>query len=389
MRKSSYTSIKAIANLGLLLWFVTAVHGADPLSSWNDTPTKQAIVAFVQAVTTPGSPGFVPVAERIATFDNDGTLWSEQPLYFQYYFSFDRVLALAPQHPEWTNQEPFASVLKGDYDAVLAGGAQASMILANATIEGAAGANFDKVVTDWIATARNPMTGRLLTEMVFAPMVELLSYLRANEFKTYMVSGGNAEFLRPWVEQTYGIPPEQVIGSNLKTKYELVDGKPVIVRLPEYAFVDDQVNKPLAIESRIGRRPIAAFGNSDGDQQMLEWTAAGSGPRLCLLVHHTDAEREWAYDRTSPIGHLDTALNEASVKGWTVVDMKSDWKVIHAARSGQPMSIEREKGSGLIRFNGKLQSAIGVFGPWRDVPGATSPHAVSVEGCAQFYRGAE
>jgi phosphoglycolate phosphatase-like HAD superfamily hydrolase len=305
-------------------------RGTGPLPSWNDGKAKQSIVAFVDKVTKKGSPDFVPAPERIATFDNDGTLWAEQPMYFQFFFALDRVKALAPQHPEWKDKEPFASLLKGDVKGALAGGDRAMLELVMATHTGMTTEEFEKIVKDWIATAKHPVTKRPFTEMVYQPMLELLAYLRVNGFKTFIVSGGGIEFMRPWVEKTYGIPPEQVVGSSVKTKFELRDGKPVLVRLPEVNFIDDNVGKPVGINQHIGRRPIAAFGNSDGDLQMLQWTTAGTGARLALIVHHTDAAREWAYDRQSSIGKLDKALDEAKAKGWTVVDMKNDWKRIFA-----------------------------------------------------------
>ena len=301
---------------------------ADPLPSWNDTAPKKAVVAFVERVTKPGSPDFVAPAERIATFDNDGTLWAEQPMYFQFQFAIDRVKALAPEHPEWKEKEPFASVLKGDLKAVLAGGEHALLEIVMSTHSGTTPEEFDAVVRDWIATAKHAKTGRLHSSMVYAPMLELLAYLRANGFKTFIVSGGGVEFMRAFAEEVYGIPPEQVIGSSGKQKLEVRDGKPVLLKLPEVDFVDDKEGKPLAIQKFIGRRPVMAFGNSDGDLPMLQWTAAGAGPRFCLFVRHTDAEREWAYDRESPIGRLDAGLDEAAAKGWTVVDMKSDWRVV-------------------------------------------------------------
>jgi hypothetical protein len=316
--------------LACALAFVSAsAHAADPLPSWHEGQAKQAIVAFVEKVTKEGSPDFVPAAERVATFDNDGTLWAEQPMYFQAIFIFDRIRQLAPQHPEWKEQEPFASVLKGDVKSALAGGERALMEMAMATHAGMTTGEFEQIVQDWIATAKHPETGRLYTEMVYQPMLELLAYLRANGFKTFIVSGGGIEFMRPWAERVYGILPEQVIGSSIKTKFQLRDGKPVLVRLPEINFIDDKEGKPVGIHQHIGRRPIAAFGNSDGDLQMLQYTAAGKGARFCLYVHHTDAEREWAYDRTSHIGRLDKGLDEAAAKGWTVVDMEADWKNIY------------------------------------------------------------
>lgn len=298
-------------------------QAADPLPSWNDGAAKQAILDFVERVTTPNSPDFVPSEERIATFDNDGTLWAEKPLYVQLFFALDRVKELAPQHPEWKDKEPFASLLKGDVKSVLAGGEHAILEIVTATHAGMTTAEFEKIVKDWIATARHPKTHRLFTEMVYQPMLELLAYLRANGFKTFIVSGGGIEFMRPWAEPVYGIPPEQVVGSSIETKYEMRDDGPVLVRLPKMDFIDDKEGKPVGINSHIGRRPIMAFGNSDGDRQMLEWTTAGEGPRFALLVHHTDTEREWSYDKGTK-----KALEEAKAKGWTVVDMKNDWKVI-------------------------------------------------------------
>lgn len=320
-----------------ILWVLVAgfalqpalLSAQDPLPAWRETATKKNIVEFVTQVTDPKSPSFVPPAERIATFDNDGTLWGEQPMYVQAFFVFDRIKALAPQHPEWNQKEPYASVLKGDLKSALAGGEQALVELVMATHAGMTTEEFEKIVTDWITTAKHPRTGKLYTEMVYQPMLELLSYLRANGFKTYIVSGGGIEFMRPWTERVYGIPPEQVMGSSIKTKYEVRDGQPVLVRLPELNFIDDKAGKPVGIHQFIGRRPIAAFGNSDGDFEMLEWTTSGKGPRFGLIVHHTDAEREVAYDRESHIGQLARGLDQAKSKGWTVVDMKADWARIY------------------------------------------------------------
>ena len=317
----------------LLVLAATFTLAAGPLPSWNEGASKKAIISFVEKVTTEGTPDFVPAPERIATFDNDGCLWSEQPMYFQFYFAMDRVKALAPQHPEWTEKEPIASLLKGDVKAALAGGEHALAQIVMATHAGLTTEEFEKAVSDWIATAKHPNTGRLYTGMVYQPMLELLAYLRANGFKTYIVSGGGIEFMRPWTEQVYGIPPEQVIGSSGGLKYEIRDGKPVLVKLPDIALNDDKEGKPVGIQRHIGRRPIAAFGNSDGDLPMLQWTAAGAGPRFCLYVHHTDAEREFAYDRESPIGKLSRGLDEAAAKGWTVVDMKTDWKTIFPSKN--------------------------------------------------------
>jgi len=299
----------------------------DPLPSWNEGSARKAITDFVSRTTQAG-PDFVPVSERVATFDNDGTLWVEQPLYAQFEFALDRVKALAPQHPEWRRKQPFKAVLDGDMQALAASGEQGLMQLMMTTHAGMTTDEFSEIVRQWAATAQHPRFHRPYIECVYQPMVELLAYLRTNGFKTYIVSGGGVEFMRPWAEKVYGIPPEQVVGSSIKTKLEMRDGKPVLIRLPEVDFIDDRDGKPAGIEKFIGRRPIAAFGNSDGDQQMLEWTAAGKGPRLMLLVHHTDAEREYAYDRQSHVGTLDKALDEANAKGWAVVDMKHDWKTI-------------------------------------------------------------
>ncbi len=301
----------------------------DPLPSWNDSRPKQDIVQFVGQVTREGSPDFVPVAERIAVFDNDGTLWSEQPLYFQALFAFDRVKQLAAQHPEWKTTEPFASVLRGDMKGALAGGEHALLELVMATHADMTTEEFDKIVQEWITTARHPTTGRLYTDMVYQPMLEMLVYLRANGFKTYIVSGGGIEFMRPWVERVYGVPPEQVVGSSIKTRYQLRDGQPVLARLPELNFIDDKAGKPVGIQQHIGRRPIAAFGNSDGDLQMLQWTTAVDGRSLGVIIRHTDAGREWAYDRDSAVGRLDKALDEAGEGGWIVVDMKRDWTRVY------------------------------------------------------------
>jgi len=301
----------------------------DPLPSWNDGATKQSIVDFVNAVTDKSSPDYVPPRQRIATFDNDGTLWSERPVYFQLFFILDRVNALAPKHPEWKTEQPFKAVLEGDREALAAAGKEGLLKLAAATITGMTSAEFKTIVKDWIRTAKHPLLKRSYTDLVFQPMLELLDYLRANEFKIFIVSGGSIEFMRPWVKEVYGVPAEQVIGSTVSTKFEFRDRTPVLVRLPKIDFINDKAGKPISIHKFIGKRPIAAFGNSDGDLQMLQWTAAGSGKRLMALIHHTDQEREWAYDRKSRIGRLDKALDQAREKGWTVVDMKNDWKVIY------------------------------------------------------------
>ncbi len=322
----------------------------DPLPSWKEGPVKEAITDFVTRVVNERGQDFVKPGERIAVFDNDGTLWAEQPMYVQLAFAIDRVKAMAPEHPEWRDKEPFRSILAGDLKTALAGGEKAALHLLAATHTGMTTDEFEETVTDWIATAKHPATGRLYTQMVYQPMVEVLEYLRANGFKTCIVSGGGIEFMRPWAEAAYGIPPEQVIGSSAKTKFEMRDGKPVLVKLPEVGSIDDGPGKPVNINLHIGRRPIVAFGNSDGDLQMLQWTAGGAGPRFCLIVHHTDAEREWAYDRDSQIGKLDKALDEAESRGWTIVDIKRDWRTIYPARGAVALEGPRWK---LKQLDGK------------------------------------
>ncbi len=305
-------------------------QAADPLPSWNDTAPKKDILAFVEKVTTPGSPDYVPPAERIATFDNDGTLWSEQPVYFQLFFAIDRIKKLAEAHPEWKSQQPFQAVLDGDMNALAKSGEKGLLELVMASHAGMTTDEFATIVNDWIETAKHPTLDKPFTILVFQPMLELLDYLRAKFFKTYIVSGGGIEFMRPWTEAVYGIPPEQVVGSSIKTKFEMRDGKPVLVRLAELDFIDDKEGKPVGINAHIGRRPIFAFGNSDGDLQMLQWTTlAGEAKRFAGIVHHTDEEREFAYDRDSHVGRLDKALVEADNNGWTVVDMQQDWKAIY------------------------------------------------------------
>ena len=320
-----------VAVTAILVQAVPAARGlqTDPLPSWNDGASKRAIVAFVERVTKSGSPDFVTPAERIAVFDNDGTLWAEQPLYFQVLFAVDRVRALAPKHPEWQAKEPFASLIKGDTKAALAGGEHALMEIIAAAHAGVSTDEFQVIVKDWLATARHPATGRPYTKMVYQPMLEVLAYLRANGFKTFIVSGGGVEFMRAFAEETYGIPPEQIVGSSGVVTFDLSTGTPRLMKQAKVEFVDDGPGKPAGINRFIGRRPIAAFGNSDGDLQMLQWTAAGQGPRFALYVHHTDAAREWAYDRASHVGHFDKGLDEAKAKGWILVDMKTDWKVIY------------------------------------------------------------
>lgn len=328
MKSAIKFSVIGFANL-LLVAVIVAAQAAEPLPSWNNGAAKSAIVKFVDTVTTQGSPDFVPEPARIAVFDNDGTLWAEQPMYFQLIFAIDRVKALAPKHPEWKHKEPFASLLKGDVKTALAGGEHAALEIVMATHAGITTAAFEKIVQEWIATARHPTTQRRYTEMIYQPMLELLDYFRANGFKIFIVSGGGIEFMRAWTNEVYGIPPEQVIGSSIRTEFRINDGIPVLTRLPAVNFIDDKEGKPVAINQNIGRRPIAAFGNSDGDLQMLQWTTAGDGARLAVYVHHTDSDREWAYDRESSIGQLNKGLDEAQAKGWLVVDMKKDWKRIY------------------------------------------------------------
>jgi hypothetical protein len=302
----------------------------DPLPSWNEGATKASILDFVARVTTQG-PFFVPAEQRIAPFDNDGTLWVEQPMYVQLAFALDRVKAMAPLHPEWKDKQPFKAVLEDDMKTLAESGERGLLELVLVTHAGMTTDEFAKIVSDWLATARHPRFKRPYTELVYQPMLELLAYLRANGFKTFIASGGGIEFMRPWTERIYGVPPEQVIGSSIKTRFEMRDGTPLLFRLPDLNFIDDKTGKPIGINEHIGRRPIAAFGNSDGDLEMLQWTTLGaSGARFGLIVHHTDAEREYAYDRQSHFGKLDVALDAAAVNKWTVADMKKDWKRIFA-----------------------------------------------------------
>jgi phosphoserine phosphatase len=300
----------------------------DPLPSWNEGAAKKAIVDFVGRVTREGGSDFVPAPERIATFDNDGTLWSEKPVPFQVIFAFDRVKALAPEHPEWKTRQPFASILAGDMAGVAASGEKGLLSIVAATHTGMTTDDFASAVQEWIATAKHPQTGQLFTGMVYQPMLEVLAYLRANAFKTFIVSGGGVEFMRVWAERVYGIPPEQVVGSSGKLKLEDRDGKPVLVKLPEIDLIDDKEGKPVGIQRQIGRRPIAAFGNSDGDLPMLQWVTAGPGARFALFVHHDDGVREFAYDRTDKLQQFNKGWDEALAKGWTVVSMKDDWKTV-------------------------------------------------------------
>ncbi|HKI19118.1 MAG TPA: HAD family hydrolase, partial [Isosphaeraceae bacterium] len=332
-------TLSVTALVSAVFFTITVSQAADPLPSWNDGPAKQSIITFVEKVTKPGSPDFVPVPERIATFDNDGTLWCEQPAPVQFYFALDRVKVLAPQHPEWKTKEPFASLLKGDLHTALAGGEHALLELVMATHAGMTTLEFEQIVKDWLATAKHPKYKKLYTGLVYQPMLEVLAYLRANGFKNYIVSGGGIEFMRPWTEQVYGIPPEQVVGSSIKTKFAMRDGKPVLMRLPELNFNDDKGDKPVGINRQIGRRPIAAFGNSRGDKEMLEYTQGGSGARFMLLVLHDDAEREYAYGPALglpdvKLGAFTQAVYEQAKKeGWTVVSMKDDWKQVFPEQS--------------------------------------------------------
>jgi phosphoserine phosphatase len=312
----------------ILLWCAVAQsqETREWLPSWADSANRAALISFVENTTTPGRAEFIKPAERIAVFDNDGTLWAEQPLYFQLAYTLDRVRELAPQHPEWREQMPYKAVLENDLAAIFAGGEHALLELVLSTHAGNTTEEFASSVSAWLQSARHPDTGRPYTEMVYQPMLEILTYLRANGYKTYIVSGGGIEFMRVFAEQVYGVPPEQVIGSRVVTTYKLIDGEPAIVREAKLDFIDDKAGKPIAINQHIGRRPVIAFGNSDGDFQMLEWTTAGTGPRLGVYVHHDDAEREWAYDRDSSIGRLDKGLAESEGRGWLVVSMKSDWQ---------------------------------------------------------------
>ena len=332
-RRLLLSSLSMLPLLAASLRSTAAVAQAqrDPLPSWNEGATKASILDFVARVTTQGGPYFVPVEKRIATFDNDGTLWVEQPMYVQLAFILDRVKAMAPMHPEWKTKQPFAAVLDGDFKALAASGERGLVELVAVTHAGMTTAEFEKITTEWLATARDQRFKRPYTELVYKPMLELLSYLRANGFRTFIASGGGIEFMRPWTERIYGVPPEQVIGSSIKTRFEMRDGTPVLFRLPDINFIDDKAGKPVGINEHIGSRPIAAFGNSDGDLEMLQWATLGaSGARFGLVVHHTDAEREYAYDRHSHFGKLDVALDAAAVNTWTVVDMKKDWKRIFA-----------------------------------------------------------
>jgi phosphoserine phosphatase len=317
--------------LGCVLLAISVASAvAQPLASWNDGPARQAIVKFLSDVTTQGAASFVSPEDRIAVFDNDGTLWAEQPLYFQLLFMPDQVKAAAPKHPEWQDNAALKALLARDHAALAAMGGKSILQVLAAANSGMTTAAYDRTIRDWLASARHPKFQRPYTELVYVPMQELLAYLRANGFKTFIVSGGSIEFMRPWAEKAYGIPPEQIIGTITETKFGFVNGQPVLTRAPKIDFVDDGPGKPVGIDRGIGRQPLFAFGNSDGDWRMLQRTAGGTGPRFMGLVHHTDSEREFAYDRASRIGKLDKALDDAVAKGWTVVDMKKDWGKVFA-----------------------------------------------------------
>ena len=311
--------------------FLCAVSYAaqDPLPSWNDGSAKTAILGFVAAVTEKGGKDYVEPAQRIAVFDHDGTLWVEYPMYTQILFAFERVKKLAPQHPEWKTKQPFKALLAGDMKTVGASGMKGIMEILMATHSGMTAEEFEREASNWLATAKHPKFKRLYSECIYQPQLELLAYLRANGFKNFIVSGGGIQFMRPITEKNYGIPPEQVVGSSAVAEFQIKDGKPEIIRLPKINFVNDKAGKPVGIYQHIGRRPILAFGNSDGDMQMIEYTMAGKGRRLGLLVHHTDAEREYAYDRESHVGKLDKALEQPA---WIIVDMKKDWKKVFPAK---------------------------------------------------------
>jgi phosphoserine phosphatase len=329
-RRALLTLPLAAAAFGLVAPSLAKSATGDPLPSWNDSRSRTAILDFVARVTKEGGSDFVPVDDRIAVFDNEGTLWSEQPAYFQFFFALARIKQLYPGHPEWENRQPFAAAISGDMKTLAASGEKGMIELVMATHAGMTTAEFGQLVVDWITTAKHPRFNRLFTDLVYQPMLETLTLLRQNGFKTYIVSGGGIEFMRPWTEKVYGIPPEQVIGSSIKTRLEMKDGKPELTRLPAIDFIDDGPDKPVGIYRFIGRRPIFAAGNSDGDLQMLQWVTGGQGPRFGMIVHHTDEKREWAYDRQSSVGRLDKALDTATAAKWTLVDMKWDWRRIYA-----------------------------------------------------------
>mgnify|MGYP002261605366 CR=1 FL=1 len=323
------TSLARALPLLLLLTLPSLALAADPLPSWNEGPSKKQIIEFVQTVTAQGTRDYVKPAERIAVFDNDGTLWSEQPAYFEVLFAFDEIKRLAPQHPEWKTTQPFKAVLENDHQALAQSGMDGLLKIIGATHTGVSTDAFIDNAKTWLTQARHPKTGKPYTEMIYQPMLEMLDYLRGQDFKTYIVSGGDTAFMRAFAEVVYGVPPEQVIGSSFVTQFQIKDGAPQILRTAKLAHNDDGPGKPESIDAIIGRRPILAFGNSDGDLQMLQWTAAGQGKRFMGLVHHTDAKREWAYDRNSQVGRLDKALDQAKTQGWTVVDMASEWRRIY------------------------------------------------------------
>jgi phosphoglycolate phosphatase-like HAD superfamily hydrolase len=326
--------------LTLALSLPALAQTSEPLPSWNDGPAKKNIIEFVQAVTDQSSKDFVKPADRIAVFDNDGTLWSEQPMYFELLFALEEVKRTAPQHPEWKTTQPFKAVLENDHKALGESGMDGILKIFGATHTGMTTEAFDDYAKTWLTQARHPKTGKPYTEMIFQPMLEMLDYLRSQSFKTYIVSGGDTAFMRAFAEQVYGIPPEQVIGTTFVTAYQLKDGQPSILRTAKLAHNDDGPGKPESIDAVIGRRPILAFGNSDGDLQMLQWTAAGPGKRFMGLVHHTDAKREWAYDRQSQIGRLDKALDEAKTRGWTIVDMAAEWRRIYPFEAAAPEQVQ-------------------------------------------------
>jgi phosphoglycolate phosphatase-like HAD superfamily hydrolase len=306
-----------------------ALPVGDPLPSWNDGASKKSIIDFVTKTTMEGSPGFIPVADRIACFDNDGTLWAEQPLYFQFFHAIDRVKDMAPQHPEWTKQEPFKSLLASDMRAALAGGEKALMQIIAVTQTGMSSDEFDAQVKDWMRTARHPLSKRPYNEMIYQPMLELLTYLRKNEYKTFIVSGGEEGFMCAWAEETYGIPREQIVGTLMRSTYEVVNDTPRILRKAELDLMNDGKGKPVGIYNQIGKRPVFTAGNSDGDYEMLQWTTTATGyPRFGMIVHHTDSVREWSYDRKSHIGHLERGLDDAAKYNWLVVDMQTEWNQV-------------------------------------------------------------
>jgi len=325
--------IRTVSLVVVLLLSACAATRTDPLSealpSWNQGPARQSILDFVADVTRAGGPNFVPAEQRVAVFDNDGTLWSEKPTYFQLLFILDRVRALAAEHPEWRSEQPFQAVLENDMASLAASGEHGLFELINATQAGMTSDEFESIVSDWMAAARHPVSGRPYTEMVFQPMLELMDYLRSNGFDVYIVSGGGIDFMRPWVDDVYGVPPENVVGTTMELVYQDTADGPVLVRQGKIHFINDKAGKPVGIHRFIGRRPLIAVGNSDGDYEMLKWTTSGNGRRLGVIVHHTDAEREWAYDRASNEGHLERALDEAASAGWVVIDMARDWRVVY------------------------------------------------------------